>query len=484
MSNPSTRVAHLGRFILTMLALIGVLGLRAPSVPAAASGEALYRQYCATCHGLDARGGNADTLFDDRWAFGGRPEQIRANIVDGIADMGMPAYGDALSPAQIDALMTYIAAMAGKAPAPRERRFQETETLDYRLKIEHWVPARAGLKTPWAIDFIDADTALVTEKPGRLRLIVKGRLHPDPVQGTPQVLDAGQGGLLDVALDPEHAENGWVYLGYSHEAGRSARSPAMTRIVRGRIRHHTWTDETVVFEAPRRTYINSRYHYGTRIVFDDRGFLYFSIGDRGIQEQAQDLARPNGKIHRLHRDGRIPADNPFAGRPGAMASVYSLGHRNPQGLAVHPQHNTLWALEHGPLGGDELNLIRAGANYGWPVITYGINYNGTIITDQRRQAGLEQPVYFWRPSTAVCGLNFYTGAMFPFWQGGLLVANLKYRDLRLLTLAEGRVMHEEIILKDFGRVREAVGGPDGAVYAVVNDPDAILRIASRGRTAR
>ncbi len=397
--------------VLLLTLILGVVDLRAD-----VTGREIYQQYCATCHGLDARGGNASTLFDDRWEFGGRPEQVRAHIVDGIADMGMPAFGTALSPRQVDALMAYIAAMKGQVAPPPVRRHQETRSLDYRLKVAHWVPAEAGLRTPWAIDFIDADTALVTEKPGRLRLVVKGRLHPDPIRGIPKVLDAGQGGLLDVAVDPAHADNGWIYLGYSHEAGGGARAPAMTRIVRGRIRHHTWTDEEDVFKAPRRTYINSRYHYGTRIVFDAAGFLYFSIGDRGIQNQAQDLSRPNGKIHRLHRDGRIPADNPFVEHKDALPSIFSLGHRNPQGLAVHPQNGTLWALEHGPRGGDELNRIRSGANYGWPVITYGINYSGTIITDLRQQEGLEQPIYYWRPSTAVCGLSFYAGGMFPFWR--------------------------------------------------------------------
>lgn len=452
-----------------------------PDARADTTGSAIYRQYCATCHGLDARGGNASSLFDDRWSFGDRPAQIRQNIAAGIETRGMPAFGEALNAGQVDSLIAYIASMRGQAAAPPVHRQQVAETLDYRLQIEHWIPEDAGLETPWAIDFIDAETALVTEKSGRLRLVVKSRLHPDPIRRTPSVLDAGQGGLLDVAIDPDYAATGWIYLGYSHEVDRGDLAPTMTRIVRGRIRHHVWVDEEVVFEAPRDTYINSRYHYGTRIVFDPAGHLYFSIGDRGVQDQAQDLNRPNGKIHRLHRDGRIPADNPFVGRADALPSIFSLGHRNPQGLAVHPQRGEVWALEHGPRGGDELNRISSGANYGWPVITYGINYNGTVITDQRRRAGFEQPVFFWRPSTAVCGLNFYTGGMFPFWKDQLLVANLKYQDIRLLTLAGPRVIHEEVILKEFGRVREAVGGPDGAIYAVVNAPDEILRIASGGR---
>lgn len=194
---------------------------------------------------------------------------------------------------------------------------------------------------------------------------------------------------------------------------------------------------------------------------------------------AQDLLQPNGKVHRIHRDGTIPADNPFANVAGAVPSIYSYGNRNPQGLAVHPQTGRIWELEHGPRGGDELNVIEPGKNYGWPVISYGINYNGTVLTPERRREDMEQPTYFWRPSLGVCGLDFYTGDRFPYWKGNLLVAGLASRDVRLLLIEDERVMHEEIILRD-RRTREAVTGPDGAIYVVVNAPDEILRLTNAG----
>lgn len=245
--------------------LLLILNILAVDLQADSTGSDIYRQYCATCHGLDARGGNTSGLFDDRWEFSGLPQQIRANIVGGIDNLGMPAFGSTLTAAQVDALMDYFETKpARKAAPPPTRRHQEVQTLDYRLRVAHWIPAEDGLRTPWAIDFIDTD--------------------------------AGRGGLLDVAVDPAYAENGWIYLGYSHEAGPGARSPAMTRVVRGRIQHHTWSEEKVIIEAPRDTYINSRYHYGTRIVFDAQGFLYFSIGDRGLKEQAQDISRPTARF--------------------------------------------------------------------------------------------------------------------------------------------------------------------------------------------
>ena len=440
-------------------------------------GNQTYDRYCATCHGLDARGGNASTLFDDRWQFGETDERIGANILNGIESNGMPGFGDVLTKGQAEELIAYIRRMRGQPVMKTLKQPAVETTLDYELAVAHWIPADAGLELPWAIDFLDVHTALVTERPGRLRMVINGVLHPDPISGTPQVLAAGQGGLLDVAVDPDYAANGWIYLGYSHGSGAGGSGPSMTRIVRGRIRNHAWTNEMVLFEAPFKTYLPTRHHYGTRIVFDRQGFLYFSIGDRGRKEQAQDLSRPNGKVHRIHRDGTIPRDNPFVNRPTAMPSIFSYGHRNPQGLAVHPATGEVWSLEHGPRGGDELNICRAGNNYGWPVITYGINYDGTVISEARRRDDMEQPIYYWKPSTAVCGLNVVDGKMFPYWQGHLLVANLKVRDVRLLDIAAGRVMHEETILKDFGRVREAVCGPDGAVYLVVNEPDAVLRVS-------
>jgi glucose/arabinose dehydrogenase len=372
---------------------------------------------------------------------------------------------------------TVYAQDAGSSGLP-----DQLETLDYTLNVD---VLAEGLENPWAIDFIDTQTALVTEQSGDVHMIESGRLRAEPVAGLPEALYAGQGGMLDVAVDPDYQDNGWIYLAYSHALGEGDNRPAMTRVVRGHIRNNAWTDQQVLFEAPHDTYRTSRHHYGSRIVFDAEGRLYFSIGDRGAQSQAQDLSRPNGKVHRIHRDGSIPSDNPFVGRDDALPSVFSYGHRNPQGLAIHPETDALWGVEHGPRGGDELNRIVAGRNYGWPVITYGINYDGTIITEERAREGMEQPVLYWRPSIAVSGLDVYDGQAFPYWRNHLLVGALRDQEVRLLSLAGNHVQHQEVILKNAGRVREAVTGPDGAIYVVVNAPGAILRLSHmRDTTAR
>jgi glucose/arabinose dehydrogenase len=252
----------------------------------------------------------------------------------------------------------------------------------------------------------------------------------------------------------------------------------MTRIVRGRIKDHRWTDQQVIYEAPHETYSTTRYHYGCRIVFDREGHLYFSIGDRGAKQQAQDLERPNGKIHRINRDGSIPDDNPFVGQQDALPSIFAYGERNAQGLAIHPQTDDLWEVEHGPMGGDEVNLIEAGNNYGWPVITYGRNYNGTIITEKTHQEGMEQPILYWKPSIAVSGMDFYTGPEFPKWNNHLLISALKFEEVQLHRVYDHRIMHTETILKNAGRVREAVAGPDGAIYVVANQPGRILKLTN------
>jgi aldose sugar dehydrogenase len=438
--------------------------------------DALYQNHCAHCHGVRYQGGNAKSLVDGVWAFGSEASAIRENIAKGILDHGMPAYGEVLTDEQIDEMVTFF--MQGKQAAIPASPFPERlQTTDYELKVE--VVAQ-GLEVPWDLAFLNEQYALVTERPGRLRVLENGLLKQEAVAGTPAVVAEGQGGLLAVAFDPDYGEpeNGWIYLAYSHglDQARGRRAPAMTRVVRGRIRENRWTDEQVLFEAPHGSYRTTRQHYGTRIVFDAQRNLYFSIGDRGSQNDAQDLSRPNGKIHRIRRDGTIPADNPFVGRRGVMPTIYAYGNRNPQGLSFHPKTGDLWEAEHGPLGGDELNRIESGGNYGWPVISYGKNYDGTPVTELTHQTGMEQPVYYWTPSTALCDIDFVRGPLFSKWHGGLLAGSLKYEDVRLLTLENGRVVNEEIILKKLGRVRAVELGPEGAIYVVLNDPGAILRL--------
>ena len=447
------------------------------------TGRELYAQFCATCHGADLRGGIGSNLVDAEWAFGGSRVEIARTIHNGIPERGMPPFGNALEEDQINAVIDFIERAAQDPSVVSDLVPDSLVSLDYGLRAEIFAQ---GIVTPWAIEFLDDHTALITEKTGGLRVVENGRLHPEPVRGTPEVVSESQGGLLDVTKDPAYAENGWIYLSYSHLHPQpiDGKSVAMTRIVRGRIRDNRWVDERVVYEAPHETYLPTRHHYGNRIVFDEDGYLYFSIGDRGVKEMAQDLGRPNGKIHRIFPDGSIPPDNPFFHVPGALPTIYSYGHRNPQGLAVHPETGEIWDLEHGPRGGDELNRAVAGRNYGWPIISYGINYDQTVMTEHRRWPGMEQPVFYWRPSLGISGLSFYTGDLFADWKGRMLAGALAYKEVRLLHLEDGRVMHQEVILKDAGRVREAVQGPDGAVYVVLNEPDMVLRLTPGERRWR
>ena len=438
-------------------------------------GPELYQQYCATCHGADLNGGNSGSLIDGIWQYGASNNYKFRNIKFGIPHLGMPSYEAALSDDEIRSILKYMDEAEEDAGAVKPDLLKETEALDYKMNIEVFAE---GLDEPWAIDFIDPTTALITEKPGRLRIVQKGNLEKEPVKNIPRVLYAGQGGLMDVAVDPEYKENGWIYLAFSHELDKKDgdRTPAMTKIVRGKIENNTWTDEETLFEAPHETYRTTRHHYGCRIVFDPEGYLYFAIGDRGAGYQAQDVSLPNGKVHRINKDGSIPEDNPFVNDPKAMKSLFTLGNRNIQGMAVHPETGQVWATEHGPMGGDELNLILPGKNYGWETITYGKNYNGTIITEEKRREGMEQPNLYWTPSIAVCGLDFYTGDLFPKWKNKLLVGALKYEEVRLLNIEKDRVMHDEVILKGQGRVRDVMTGPDGAIYVVLNNPGTVIKL--------
>jgi aldose sugar dehydrogenase len=456
------------------LALIIALSVLSNSLKADI--KILYQENCATCHSDDLKGGNAKSLFDADWQFGSKDSHVFRNIKFGIAHLGMPGFEGALNDDEIKSIVSYLKDKEKARGATKAGVVKKLETLDYDINAEVWLN---DLEIPWAIDFINEANALLTERPGRLWKIKNGKQEKAPVKGTPNVLHEGQGGLLDVAIDPEYKKNGWIYLAYSHIAEDlkgERRPPAMTRVVRGQIKNNTWMDQQVLFEAPHKYYLETRHHYGCRIVFDRMDLLYFSIGERGKSDHAQDLSRPNGKTHRIHRDGSIPKDNPFYGQKDKIQSIWTFGNRNAQGLAVHPDTGEIWETEHGPMGGDELNLLSSGKNYGWPVITYGLNYNGTIITEEVRRPSMESPNLYWRPSIAVCGLDFYDGDLFPKWKNRLLVGALKYEEVRLLNIENDRVMHQEIILKNAGRVRDVASGPDGAIYVVLNQPGQVLRL--------
>lgn len=392
-------------------ALFSTLCLASFPASAASKGETVYNALCASCHGGDLRGARGPDLLDEEWLHGGDRASIAKTIQNGVPDKGMPAFGVVLSGEEINQVVTYIeqaGSTAASANAPEPELPGTLETLDYSVKIEVFAK---NLATPWAIDFIDKNTALVTERDGNLRMVKNGKLLEEPIRDTPFISPALrqekyiQGGLLDVTVDPNHAENGWIYLSYSHvldHATDDGKNLSMARVVRGRIKNHRWIDEETVFEAPHDTYASTApYHYGCRVVFDKNGLLYVSVGDRYSREDAQNLGLPNGKIHRVHKDGRIPPSNPFSTNKHALATIYSHGHRNPQGMAMHPDTGDIWAAEHGPKGGDEINVILAGKNYGWPSISYGINYDGTVLTPNRRHKDMQQPVRYYRPSIAV-----------------------------------------------------------------------------------
>lgn len=428
----------------------------------------IYRQHCAVCHGEQMDGGLGGSLISPELEYGSDDASILRVIRDGIPEAGMQAFREVLSDQEMRALVIYIREMRLQAHGLPEAQaspdgLYSSAHHEFRVDTVFDLPGEI-----WAMDFLPDGAMLVAEKEGRLRLVRDGK-PGEPLRGTPEVWVHGQGGLMGIAVHPDHADNGWVYLTYARRGeGRQLRNAGMTVLARGRIDGGRWVDHEVLWEAPPEFLTNSRLHFGSRVVLKD-GYLFFPIGDRGEMHSAQDLGSPNGKIHRLHEDGRVPDDNPFVGREGALASIWSYGHRNPQGLAFHPDTGDLWSSEHGPRGGDELNLVERGLNYGWPVITHGMNYNGTPLTHLTEKEGMEQPVLHWTPSIAVCGIDFYRGDRFPRWRHQLFVTGLASEQLHRLKISpDNEVVEEEIILREHGRLRHVISGPDGFLYVAVN----------------
>jgi aldose sugar dehydrogenase len=372
-----------------------------------------------------------------------------------------------------------LAALAACAQAPGDARGQveradpppsmaaEPGAVEPRL-----VTVATGLEHPWGVAFLPGGDLLVTERPGRLRLIRDGRLVAEPLAGIPEVWARGQGGLMDVALHPGFAENRLVYLSYSKPGPRGA----TTAIARGRLEEGRLAEVRDVFVAE--AWGTRGQHFGSRIVFDRDGFLYLSIGDRGEMQRAQDRSDHAGSVLRLHDDGRVPADNPFVGRSGVRPEIFSYGNRNIQGMAIHPRTGELWAVEHGARGGDEINVIRAGANYGWPAITHGVDYSGRAITPDTARPGMEQPLHHWTPSIAVAGMTLYDGNAFPGWRGNLLAAALAGQHVARVELDGERVVREERLFGDLGhRFRQVQTAPDGTLILLVDAADApVLRV--------
>lgn len=454
--------------ILTLVLLL-VVPLAVSAQNNAGKGEIreLYDDNCASCHGADLAGGSGSSLIDDEWIHGSSDEDIAAAIRDGITDMGMPAWEDKFDEKQIRAMVIFLREVKsnGRQEAlGKSLAGDVVSAAGHRYTLEELGQGEGLL---WSIAFLPGGGMLVTQREGVLWHFEDGKRSE--ISGTPEVWQHGQGGLLEVAPHPDYAENGWIYLSYSEHTGaqENNKDAGMTTVVRGRIIEGAWTDQETLFRVDEEHHTSSGAHYGSRFVFDD-GYLFFSIGDRGRMERAQDLDRPNGKIYRIHDDGRIPEDNPFVDTAGALPEIWSYGHRNPQGMDREPETGLLWEAEHGPRGGDEINLIEKGKNYGWPVITYGMNYNGTPITEETHREGMEQPRLHWTPSIAVAGIDFYEGQAFPGWTGKLLVSGMASEELHLLTITDGEVTADEVVLKNRGRIRDVASGPDGYIYLLLN----------------
>jgi glucose/arabinose dehydrogenase len=354
------------------------------------------------------------------------------------------------------------------APSFAQSPAMRSADHDYRV-----VTVAEGLVNPWSIAFLPGGDMLVTERPGRLRLVRKGKLLDQPVEGVPQVVARGQGGLLEVAVHPNFAQNRMVYLTYSKPVGDSG--AATTALARGRFENDRLTGVQDIFVAETR----GAGHFGSRIAFDRNGFLFMTVGDRQVPpagnleaHPAQDLSNHHGKILRLHDDGRVPQDNPFVAREGAKPEIWTYGHRNPQGLVVHPETGDVWATEHGPQGGDELNLLKKGANYGWPVIGFGVNYRtGAAIHSGTHREGMEQPVNVWVPSIGASGLLVYTGDQFPAWKGNVFAGGMVGEQLARLVLNGQRAEVADVLVRHQGRIRDVRQGPDGFIYLAIDDRD-------------
>lgn len=431
-----------------------------------------FKNYCSGCHGEQMQ-----AFVDREWKHGNTREDIIQSITNGYADKGMPSFKAVFTDEEIEGLADYIlkgvenvGRYAFQDEVIKSDTFQ-TEKFQFSLDT-----VASDLEVPWGMAFLPDGDMLVTERSGIMYRLTQDRSLQE-VEGVPEVLAEGQGGLLDVELHPDFEQNRWVYLSYSIPKVTGEDTLSTTAITRAKLQGNTLIQQEKIFEAL--PYSTKRHHYGSRLEFGRDGFLYFSVGDRGNRdENPQNLDNHCGKIHRIKDDGSIPSDNPFVSQQEAMPSIYSYGHRNPQGLALNPATGVMWSHEHGPRGGDEVNIIRKATNYGWPVISYGINYDGTSFTQKTSQEGMEQPILYWVPSIAPSGMAFVKGDRYKGWEGDLLVGSMRYKYLNRCKIENNKVVDEEILMKNIGRVRNVEMGSDGYIYVAVENPGAIFRLVA------
>jgi len=433
----------------------------------------IYTEKCASCHGE-----KVEAFVDRKWKHGTSKAELVKSIKEGYTDFGMPAWGEIIPDKDVQGLADLIVESlktVSQYDFTKEKKNTDGPPIFKSAGITVKLDTIAtGLTSPWGFEQLPDMTYLITDRNGILYHVDKNKVKT-AIKGTPAVYAEGQGGMLDITIHPKYSENGWIYISYSKSKVVDGKTLGTTAVVRGKLRNGEFVEHQEVFEGL--PYTATKHHYGSRLVFDKKGFLFISMGERG-QEKVfpQDLETAPGKIHRIKDDGSIPADNPFVGKGKAVASVYTYGNRNPQGMTMDPVTGLIWETEHGPRGGDELNLVQSGSNYGWPVITYGINYDGKPISAISKKEGMSQPVTYWIPSIAPSGLTFVTGDKYPAWKGSLLVGSLRFNHINRCVMRDNKVVSQEKILLNVGRTRNVEMGKDGYIYVGIEGPGSVFRI--------
>ena len=438
----------------------------------------LYSENCAKCHGAAGEGGGAGTktlLTRDKYAMKNDRPFFMA-IKNGMPDMGMEAYGPTMSEPEIWGLVVHIRELQYRhlrGTEPNRKTLGGPWKSKYHdFKVEDVVAS--GFDTPWSIDWLPDGRMLVNNRSGSMAIVNNGQITGH-VEGLPESREQGQGGLMEVAVHPNYKSNGWIYLTYTEPA--SSGRGGQTKVIRGKLEGNKWTSQQTIWQADQKYYTGAGVHFGSKVAFDGKGHVFFSVGERGSNMGAQSLETPYGKVMRVMDDGKIPSDNPYVGTSGAEKATWTYGHRNQQGLAFDSEGN-LWDTEHGPRGGDELNLIQKGANYGWPLAVWSINYNGAPFRTPwaTEDKTIVQPVFRWLPSTGASGLDLMTGSAFPKWKGDMFAGGLAGNNLDRLRVKDGKLVEHEEILWGMGRIRDIKTGPDGFLYVALNGPDKIIRL--------
>ena len=429
----------------------------------------VFTQYCSGCHGE-----KIEAFVDRSWKHGTTKEEVVASISNGYSDLGMPAWKGVVDKKDINLLAEEITKYIGKV---NEYKVSNKPTSNVFISENMTVSLdtiATGFESPWGFAQLPDGNFLITDRVGILYL-VDSRQNKTIIKNSPKSLAEGQGGLLDIELHPKYAENGWVYISYSKFKEENNQKLTTTAIMRGKLKNNELTEIQEIFEAS--PYTKTKHHFGSRIKFDKLGYMYFTVGERGMEQDfPQSIENDNGKVHRLNDDGSIPKDNPFVGKDKSRESIYSYGHRNPQGLALNPTTGEIWENEHGPRGGDEINLIRKGANYGWPVISYGINYNGKPITDISKKEGMEQPEDYFTPSIAPSGMVFVNSDKYPAWKNSLLIGSLRFNYLDRSIMKGNKITGHEKLLVNIGRMRNIEMGTDGYLYVGTENPGMVFRL--------